>query len=117
MNPIFVFLAGLAGATGIAFAATAVHGPAGPTGSSAALVLLAGAPALLAIGLRPPGTLLLDLGGGVIALGMALFAGDMAMRQFGSGHALFPMAAPTGGGAMIAGWLLVALAGLFSRRG
>jgi uncharacterized membrane protein YgdD (TMEM256/DUF423 family) len=38
-----------------------------------------------------------------------LFAGDLSLRQY-AGHSLFPMAAPTGGMVMIAGWLAVTLA-------
>jgi uncharacterized membrane protein YgdD (TMEM256/DUF423 family) len=47
-------------------------------------------------------------------LGAALFAGDVAARAW-LGHRLFPMAAPTGGMVLIAAWLLLALAAIFSR--
>jgi uncharacterized membrane protein YgdD (TMEM256/DUF423 family) len=105
MHRLLVLLAGLAGAAGVAFAAAAAHGAGGQTAASAALVLLAHAPALLALGLRPPQSgRWLGIAGLVLALGTALFAADMAMRQF-AGHALLPMAAPAGGVLMIAGWL------------
>ena len=51
--------------------------------------------------------------GFVVAAG--LFAGDLTMRQYG-GHALFPMAAPTGGTLLIASWLLLALSAAWPRR-
>jgi uncharacterized membrane protein YgdD (TMEM256/DUF423 family) len=43
-----------------------------------------------------------------LAVGALLFAGDLAARHFLDTR-LFPMAAPAGGMAMIAGWLLVAI--------
>lgn len=42
-------------------------------------------------------------------LGAALFAGDLAMRQY-AGHSLFTMAAPTGGTLLILSWLVLAIA-------
>jgi uncharacterized membrane protein YgdD (TMEM256/DUF423 family) len=44
-------------------------------------------------------------------LGDVLFATDLTVRHF-SGHSLFPMAAPTGGMILIAGWLALGLAAL-----
>jgi uncharacterized membrane protein YgdD (TMEM256/DUF423 family) len=44
-------------------------------------------------------------------LGLVLFCGDLAMRAF-RGSALFPMAAPTGGFVLMAGWALIAVAAL-----
>ncbi len=37
------------------------------------------------------------------------------MRSF-TGNALFPMAAPIGGGALILGWVLVIATGIWGRR-
>jgi len=45
----------------------------------------------------------------LLALGTALFAGDLVFRH-STGYGLFPMSAPTGGVIMMAGWLTVALA-------
>jgi uncharacterized membrane protein YgdD (TMEM256/DUF423 family) len=42
----------------------------------------------------------------VLALGVTLFSGDLAMRTF-TGERLFPMAAPAGGLLAMAGWLAV----------
>ena len=46
-----------------------------------------------------------------MAVGAALFAGDVSARAF-IGHRLFPMAAPTGGTILIAAWLALAIAAL-----
>lgn len=114
MNRLFLVLAGLAGAAGVAFAAASAHLAGGPFAASAALVLLGHAPALLVLGLTlPPKPLL--LAGLVVAAGAALFSADMAMRLLAA-RALLPMAAPAGGMLMIAGWLLLAVSALFVRR-
>jgi uncharacterized membrane protein YgdD (TMEM256/DUF423 family) len=42
-------------------------------------------------------------------LGVALFAGEIALRGFEAGS-LFPMAAPIGGSLTILAWVLVAVA-------
>ena len=47
--------------------------------------------------------------------GAALFAGDLAMRQY-AGHSLFTMAAPTGGTLLILSWLVLAVAAGWPRR-
>ena len=47
--------------------------------------------------------------------GVAVFAGDLLMRHY-AGTRLFPFAAPSGGVAMIAGWLAIAGAALLSQR-
>ncbi|MFY9290027.1 MAG: DUF423 domain-containing protein, partial [Methylorubrum rhodinum] len=48
---------------------------------------------------------------GALLVGLALFSGDLAMRAL-AGQALFPMAAPTGGFVLMAGWLLAAVVAL-----
>ena len=45
----------------------------------------------------------------VVLLGALVFCGDLALRAL-AGHALAPMAAPTGGVVMIAGWVLAGIA-------
>jgi uncharacterized membrane protein YgdD (TMEM256/DUF423 family) len=47
----------------------------------------------------------------VVAIGACLFSADLAARHF-LGAGLFPMSAPFGGTAIIAGWLIVAVGGL-----
>ena len=51
----------------------------------------------------------------VLLIGVALFAGDLVARDF-LDERLFPMAAPTGGGLMILGWICIAASALFPRR-
>ena len=111
MNRWFLAVAGLYGALGVGLAAAATH-IGGPYLGPASQMLLAHAPALLALGLwlRPSGWAF-PAGGIVLALGVALFAGDLVLRHF-SGHSLFPMAAPSGGTLMMAGWLILGIAGL-----
>ena len=68
-------------------------------------------PALLALALLAMRTAVATAAGIAIALGTLLFAGDIAALSY-MGSGLFRMAAPVGGTAIIAGWLLAALAAL-----
>jgi uncharacterized membrane protein YgdD (TMEM256/DUF423 family) len=103
----FLALAGLFGALGVATAAAASHG--GDTNLGiVGNFLLVHAPAFIGLSLVPRSRL-------VTIAGLALFCGDLAMRS-AAGNALFPMAAPIGGGSLILGWLLVAASALFTRR-
>jgi uncharacterized membrane protein YgdD (TMEM256/DUF423 family) len=111
-------LAGLMGAAGVALWAAAAH-MAGTNAVTAAQMLLihaAAVPALTAV--RKAGHLhdaLSRTGISIMILGVALFAGDLAMRAF-AGTGLFKMAAPIGGFTMIASWLMVGLAALMPPR-
>jgi uncharacterized membrane protein YgdD (TMEM256/DUF423 family) len=107
------------GAAGVALAAASAHGADASRLATASAMLLFHATAILAT------TALLARGllhGGIgltaafgFVIGAALFAGDLSLRQY-AGHALFPMAAPTGGTVMIAGWLAVTLAAVVARK-
>ena len=112
LDRILVALAGLCGAAGVGLSAAAAHAGGGNLATAAAM-LLAHAPALLAIGLsiRTTGNRLLAAGALVLGLGLLLFCGDLLARHYLGGR-LFPMAAPAGGMALIAGWLLVAASAL-----
>ena len=112
MSRALIALAGLCGAAGVGLSAAAAHAGGGNLATAAAM-LLAHAPALLAIGLfmRTGGNRLLAAGALVLALGLLLFCGDLLSRHYLGGR-LFPMAAPTGGMALIVGWLLVAASAL-----
>ncbi|MGY6709925.1 MAG: DUF423 domain-containing protein [Rhizobiaceae bacterium] len=103
----------LCGALGVAFSALAAH--AGGDGlATAAQFLLLHAPLFVALALtRPPAAAL--LAGWGIFVGLALFAGDLLARHY-LGTRLFPMAAPSGGFAMIAGWAALAVILLVARR-
>jgi uncharacterized membrane protein YgdD (TMEM256/DUF423 family) len=52
---------------------------------------------------------------GAVGLGLVLFCGDLAFRDF-LGQPLFAMAAPTGGTILMAGWLLIGIAVLWRAR-
>ncbi|NUR12153.1 MAG: DUF423 domain-containing protein [Bradyrhizobium sp.] len=116
---LLIGLAGLMGAAGVALAAASAHGTDASRLASASAMLLFQATAILAtVALLARG--LLHGGIGVAAafgfvIGAALFAGDLSLRQY-AGHALFPMAAPTGGTVMIASWLAVTLAAVVAKR-
>ncbi len=114
---IFVILAGLMGAAGVALAAASAHAAPGAGLDSAAYMLLFHAAAVLGAILvarlnivLPPVGLLAAAG---LVLGTVLFSGDIAMRAF-SGHRLFPMAAPTGGTILVISWLLLAVAAILA---
>ena len=105
--------AGLMGAAGVALAAVAAHRVPTPAMASAAQMLMVHAVAVLAIAAWAVRSM--TAGGWwrgsarVMLLGVALFAGDIALKGFEVGQ-LFPMAAPIGGSLTIAAWLLVAVA-------
>jgi uncharacterized membrane protein YgdD (TMEM256/DUF423 family) len=105
---IFIALAGLMGAAGIALAAASAHAAPGAGLDSAAYMLLFHAAALLGgAALTQQGVLWRPLAFIVLAawvVGAGLFSGDIAMRAL-AGHRLFPFAAPSGGMIMIAAWL------------
>lgn len=113
-SPAMIFLAGLLGAAGIAAAAASSHASDGPRFASLALIALTQAPVLLALGLYAGPGIVIRTGGLIIAAGALLFCLDLAGRHF-MGSGLFPMSAPLGGMAMIAGWLVVAFGGLMLR--
>ena len=111
--------AGLMGASGVALAAMAAHLPdATRLGTASSMLLFHAAATLGAVALserhllQPNIGLIAALG---FVAGSALFAGDLALRQF-AGHSLFPMAAPTGGTVLIASWLVVTVAAAWPRR-
>lgn len=119
MTRFFIILSGAFGALGVALAAGAAHGGEADVLRPASDMLLFHAPALLALGLygRATGALPRGLawGGAVLGLGAALFAGAVAGRHF-LGQPPFPMAAPTGGTLMMAGWFVLLLAGALLAR-
>ena len=104
---ILILAGGLAGTAGVALSAVAAHAGGGNVGTAASFLLMH-APAVLAVGLFNRSNLL-RAGALVLTVGLAIFAGDLLMRDY-AGTRLFPMAAPTGGTAMIVGWLLIAAA-------
>ncbi len=113
-NRLFGVLGGLSGALGMVAYAGAAHGGGAYLGTTAPL-LLGHAPVLLVLSLIAPGNRAAQIGGALIIVGLVLFCGDLEMRDL-NGDRLFPFAAPTGGTAMILGWLSVALAGFFPHK-
>ena len=114
-GPLTIFLAGILGAAGIAAAAGASHIEDARILGALALVALTHASALVAFGLSPVRGRLLRIGAMVITIGACVFCADLAARHF-LGSGLFPMSAPLGGTAIIAGWLTVSVGGLLSGR-
>lgn len=112
-NRFLVFLAGICGALGVAFSAIAAHG-ASPNMATAASFLFIHALALLVIALTSLNSVL-RWSGAILFLGLLLFVGDLASRDFLDDR-LFPMAAPAGGLLLIFGWLGVAASALMPRR-
>jgi len=116
---LLLALAGLMGAAGVMLAAASAHGADASRLLSASSMLLfhataiLGCVALLARGLLHGGIGLVATFG--FAIGAALFAGDLTLRQY-AGHGLFPYAAPTGGTLMILSWLVVSLAAVVAKR-
>jgi uncharacterized membrane protein YgdD (TMEM256/DUF423 family) len=115
-----IALAGTYGACGVALAAAAAHVPDSSRLASASSMLLFHASAIAAAVLLCERKIVHFLPGiaaaAGFATGVALFAGDLALRQFAD-HSLFPYAAPTGGSLLIGSWLVLAIAALWPRRG
>jgi uncharacterized membrane protein YgdD (TMEM256/DUF423 family) len=118
-TPIFtriaIVAAAILGATGVIAAAGASHADDERILGNLALIALTQAPAILALGLYAPSTLLTRIATTCIGAGALLFSADLAMRHF-TAAGLFPMSAPIGGSAMILGWALLIPAGLMLRR-
>lgn len=113
--PVLILLAGLMGLSGVLLAAAATHATGDALLGPASAMCLAHAPAILAL-VAARGVVRTALPAGfVMAFGAALFAGDLAMKQF-MGASLFPMAAPIGGTAMMLGWIVAAVGGFIPAR-
>tara|TARA_R100000365_G_C2741098_1_gene69801 strand:- start:824 stop:1177 length:354 start_codon:yes stop_codon:yes gene_type:complete len=113
LERIAIAFSGLLGASGVAAAAASSHAGAALLGPYS-LIALSHAPAILALALaRLPRI----FNWALIALmaGAGLFCTDLALRYLAGGSPL-PLLAPAGGMALILGWLLLIIAGLFGRR-
>lgn len=114
-RPLLLIFSGLFGASGVGLAAAAAHvSGASNLLAPASSIALAHAPAVLALYLAHDKVKTATLSGLVIALGTLLFCSDLVIKHF-TGNSLFPMAAPTGGVAMMIGWVLLALGAVFKR--
>jgi uncharacterized membrane protein YgdD (TMEM256/DUF423 family) len=110
-----LLVAGLMGLTGVITAAAASHGSDPRLMAGASAMCLAHAPALIGLYAAWPTMRTAPLAALLLAIGTAIFAGDLVLRH-SAGHGLFPMSAPTGGVIMMAGWLAVALGAFLPRR-
>ncbi len=118
MVRLLIVFGALAGFAGVALSAMARHASGAAYLQTVAQFLLFHAPVFLALAALV-GTNLVHgttgaLAGAALLLGIALFCGDLASRNF-LARPLFPRAAPTGGFAMMAGWLLILLSALLRR--
>jgi uncharacterized membrane protein YgdD (TMEM256/DUF423 family) len=123
MSRLFRILVGLAaimGADGVILAALSAHqADASRLGAASSMLLFHATAVLGTVALAERGLIQLRIGlaaASGFVLAATLFAGDLSLRQF-AGHALFPMAAPTGGTLLIASWLALAVAAAWPRRG
>lgn len=106
--------AGLAGAAGVATLAVGAHAVTGANLDVAGSILLFHAAALLALA-NAEGQRLRGLAALLIVAGCLLFSGELVFKA-ATARSLFPMAAPSGGVALILGWLVVAIGSLLPRR-
>lgn len=121
MNSIdrsLLVLAGLAGLLGVAGSAAAAHTGGGESLKTASTFLLFHAPlvlGLIALASRDGRqAVVARIAAGTILFGLILFSGDLALRAL-AGTPLFPMAAPSGGIVLMAGWLLVMVMAVIPR--
>lgn len=113
MDRALIALGALFGCLGTAAAAAAAHVTGSDSGlGTAANFLLFHAPALMGVPLLVRAALVhagtARAGGWIVFVGVALFSSELALRAI-EGRTLFPMAAPTGGTLVLAGWLALAL--------
>ncbi len=112
IRPATLFIAGILGGGGVALAAAATHGGDTHFLGAASTMSLAHAPALLALYAGYDRIRTAPIAAVLLGLGTLIFAGDLINRHYGGGS-LFPMAAPTGGMGMIAGWAAIAIGAFF----
>lgn len=113
-NRAELVFAGIIGAAGVAAAAASAHGANDRMWGAAALVAMPHAAAFVGLSLAGRDRQWARIATLTIGIGATLFTADMMVRGLGA-TGLFPMAAPTGGIAMIAGWLGVSIAALLKR--
>jgi uncharacterized membrane protein YgdD (TMEM256/DUF423 family) len=112
LQNIILFLAGLTGLSGVALAAAATHLGDRYLLGNASLICLSHAPVLLGLVAVWTRVRTAPIAAVVLFVGILFFSGDLVARHF-TNAALFPMAAPSGGVLMMAGWLLISLGAFF----
>lgn len=106
INRCFSTIGGLTGALALIVYAAAANSDTGNL-TIIAPILLAHAPAFLALAILSSHSRASTIGGTAIIIGLVLFCGDLLSRDF-LGERLFPFAAPSGGTILIIGWLITA---------
>lgn len=99
----------LYGAAGVALSAAGAHRPEAALATTAGTFLLFHAVAIATFAAVTPATRLLAGAATLLAVGAAMFSGELALHALANVQPL-PMAAPAGGMLMIAGWLFAAIA-------
>lgn len=112
LQNIILFLAGLTGLSGVALAAAATHLGDRYLLGNASLTCLSHAPVLIGLVALWTKVRTAPIAAVVLFVGILFFSGDLVSRHF-TGAALFPMAAPSGGVLMMAGWVLISLGAFF----
>ncbi|QLC72821.1 DUF423 domain-containing protein [Pseudomonas sp. LPB0260] len=120
MARLWLLLAAFAGFTGVALGAFAAHGLKArlsadhlavfQTGSHYQLIHALALFGVALLALQAPGRLV-NLAGGLFALGILLFSGSLYLLAL-SGYGRFGIVTPFGGLAFLGGWLCLALAAL-----
>ena len=114
MSQLLIIVASLTGAAGVAAAAAAAH-RGGDNLQTASIFLMVHAPVFLAVGLtNAAGNRAIGITAIALALGVALFCGDLVARDL-FGQRLFPYAAPIGGSLTILTWLMFAVVTVMRR--
>lgn len=106
--------AGVAGAVGVATLAVGAHAVTGANLDIAGNILLFHAAALLALA-NADDQRLRRLSALLFIAGCLMFSGDLIFKA-ATARSLFPLAAPSGGVALILGWLAIAIGALLPRR-
>ena len=118
MIRLLIAFGALSGFLGVGLSAMGRHWANAQHLTTVAQFLLLHAPALLALAALMGAGLVHDRIGAAaglgLVLGLALFCGDLAARDF-LARPLFPMAAPAGGLVLMLGWILILAAGLLRR--
>lgn len=115
VHQALVALAGLLGMAGVAAAALAAHSADNPMFAVVSPILMihaAAVVAIVALSAVQKGRGGLDFAAVLVGIGAALFSAAVLLPGL-AGVRLFPMAAPTGGIAMMAGWLWLSVAAVF----
>jgi uncharacterized membrane protein YgdD (TMEM256/DUF423 family) len=108
----FVGIAGLLGASGVAVGAAGAHRGGGDLARTSSEFLLVHAAAIVAGACVAPAlgrtSVLVVTALGLLAVGAALFGGELAVAALFDWRPV-PLAAPTGGLCLIAGWLCLSV--------